>query len=147
MKHIGISELSQLLENKISQSDINPVSFVETGYVLAIGDGIARIYGLTGVKAGEMVEFVSGIKGMALNLESDNVGVVVFGNDTLISEGELVKRTKSIVSVPVGESLLGRTLNALGVPIDGKGPVQTDQLSRLRELYLEKRYPNPCKQV
>jgi proton translocating ATP synthase F1 alpha subunit len=131
MKHIGISELSQLLENKISQSDINPVSFVETGYVLAIGDGIARIYGLTGVKAGEMVEFVSGIKGMALNLESDNVGVVVFGNDTLISEGELVKRTKSIVSVPVGESLLGRTLNALGVPIDGKGPVQTDQLSRV----------------
>ena len=131
MEHVSISELSQLLENQISQSPVEQHSFVETGHVLSIGDGIARIYGLTAVKAGEMVEFTSGVKGMALNLESDNVGVVVFGNDKFITEGELVKRTKSIVSIPVGEGLLGRTLNALGVPIDGKGPVKTELSSRV----------------
>jgi F0F1-type ATP synthase alpha subunit len=120
MQKLNVSELSKLLEAQIKQVASKEVSLTETGKVLTIGDGIARIYGLRNVKAGEMVEFTSGVKGMALNLESDNVGVVVFGNDKFISEGELVKRTQNIVSVPTGSALLGRTINALGVPIDGK---------------------------
>ena len=95
--------------------------FNEMGYVLSIGDGIARVYGLLKVKAGEMVEFGSGIKGMALNLEKDSVGVVIFGNDTLILEGDLVKRTGAIVDVAIGKGTLGRVVDALGEPIDGKG--------------------------
>jgi len=95
----------------------------ETGRVLSIGDGIARVYGLKNIQAEEMVEFSSGLKGMALNLEPDNVGIVVFGNDRLIKEGDIVKRTGAIVDVPVGEELLGRVVDALGIPIDGKGPI------------------------
>ena len=125
MQKLNVNELSKLLEAQIKQSTPKEVSLTETGKVLTIGDGIARIYGLKKVKAGEMVEFASGIKGMALNLESDNVGVVVFGNDKFISEGELVKRTKNIVSVPTGIELLGRTIDALGNPIDGKGSIKT----------------------
>ena len=106
MQKLNVSELSKLLEAQIKQSTSKEVSLTETGKVLTIGDGIARIYGLKNVKAGEMVEFASGIKGMALNLESDNVGVVVFGNDKFISEGELVKRTENIVSVPTGLELI-----------------------------------------
>lgn len=131
MQKLNISELSKLLETQIKQSVTKKISLTETGKVLTIGDGIARIYGLKNVKAGEMVEFASGVKGMALNLESDNVGVVVFGNDKFISEGELVKRTESIVSVPVGLGLLGRTINALGVPIDGKGVIKSDEARRV----------------
>src|SRR5689334_20924263 len=131
MQKLNISELSKLLETQIKQSITKKVSLTETGKVLTIGDGIARIYGLKNVKAGEMVEFASGVKGMALNLESDNVGVVVFGNDKFISEGELVKRTESIVSVPVGLGLLGRTINALGMPIDGKGAIKSDETRRV----------------
>jgi len=131
MKKLNISELSKLLESQIKNTITKKNSFTETGKVLTIGDGIARIYGLKNVKAGEMVEFASGIKGMALNLESDNVGVVVFGNDRVIAEGELVKRTKTIVSVPVGMDLLGRTVNALGLPIDGKGPVKSGESRRI----------------
>jgi proton translocating ATP synthase F1 alpha subunit len=131
MKKLNVSELSKLLETQIKQTTSKKISLTETGKVLTIGDGIARIYGLKNVKAGEMVEFESGIKGMALNLESDNVGVVVFGNDKFISEGELVKRTKNIVSVPVGSNLLGRTINALGVPIDGKGVIKTEKIGRV----------------
>jgi len=131
MKKLNISELSKLLESQIKNTITKKNSFTETGKVLTIGDGIARIYGLKNVKAGEMVEFASGIKGMALNLESDNVGVVVFGNDRVIAEGELVKRTKTIVSVPVGIDLLGRTVNALGLPIDGKGPVKSGESRRI----------------
>lgn len=131
MHKLKVSELSTLLESQISQLSSKKSLLSETGKVLAIGDGIARIYGLKNVKAGEMVEFASGLKGMALNLESDNVGVVVFGNDKFISEGELVKRTKSIVSVPVGLGLLGRTINVLGVPIDGKGPLKSDKIERV----------------
>lgn len=93
----------------------------ETGRVLSIGDGIARVYGLKNIQADEMVEFSAGLKGMALNLEPDNVGVVVFGNDRHIKEGDIVKRTGAIVDVPVGEQLLGRVVDALGNPIDGKG--------------------------
>merc|ERR1719451_142169 len=95
----------------------------ETGRVLSIGDGIARVYGLKNIQAEEMVEFSSGLKGMALNLEPDNVGVVVFGNDKLIKEGDVVKRTGAIVDVPVGSELLGRVVDALGNPIDGAGPI------------------------
>ena len=95
--------------------------------MLSVGDGIARIYGLDNVQAGEMVEFPGGIRGMALNLESDNVGVVIFGNDRDIKEGDTVKRTGAIVDVPVGKGLLGRVVDALGNPIDGKGPIKATE--------------------
>jgi F-type H+/Na+-transporting ATPase subunit alpha len=96
--------------------------------VLSVGDGIARVYGLDNVQAGEMVEFENGIRGMALNLETDNVGVVIFGSDRDIKEGQTVKRTGSIVDVPVGKGLLGRVVDALGNPIDGKGPIKTSSV-------------------
>ncbi|KAJ1502701.1 Alpha subunit of the F1 sector of mitochondrial F1F0 ATP synthase [Coelomomyces lativittatus] len=113
------SELSSVLEDRILDS-VSLGDVQETGRVLTIGDGIARVYGLKNVQAEEMVEFSSGLKGMALNLEADNVGVVVFGNDRLIKEGDTVKRTGKIVDVLVGEGLLGRVVDALGNPIDGK---------------------------
>merc|ERR1711879_344914 len=117
------AEISSILEERILGSA--PKSNLdETGRVLSIGDGIARVYGLKNIQAEEMVEFSSGLKGMALNLEPDNVGVVVFGNDKLIKEGDVVKRTGAIVDVPVGEGLLGRVVDALGNPIDGKGPIE-----------------------
>jgi len=94
------------------------------GQVISIGDGIAKISGLSEVKAGEMLEFQNGIKGMALNLETDTVGVVIFGDERLILEGFTVKRTKELLSVPVGKGLLGRIVNALGEPLDGKGPLK-----------------------
>ena len=94
--------------------------------MLSVGDGIARVYGLDKVQAGEMVEFESGVRGMALNLESDNVGVVIFGSDREIKEGQTVKRTGAIVDVPVGKELLGRVVDALGNPIDGKGPIKAE---------------------
>merc|ERR1739847_195129 len=115
-------EVSSILEERILES--SPQSNLEeTGRVLSIGDGIARVYGLKNIQAEEMVEFSSGLKGMALNLEPDNVGVVVFGNDKLIKEGDIVKRTGAIVDVPVGNEILGRVVDALGNPIDGKGPI------------------------
>src|SRR5438270_5792955 len=103
----------------------------EVGTGLSVGDGIARIYGLDNVQAGEMVEFDNGTKGMALNLEADNVGVVIFGSDAAISEGSTVKRTGTIVDVPIGKALLGRVVDALGNPIDGKGPIETTERSRV----------------
>jgi len=103
----------------------------EFGTVISIGDGIARVFGLTKVQAGEMVEFNSGVKGMALNLETDNVGIVVLGNDREIQEGDIVKRTGSIVDVPIGDALLGRVVDALGNPIDGHGPINTDMRQRI----------------
>jgi F-type H+-transporting ATPase subunit alpha len=116
------AEISAILKQQIanfgSEADV-----AEVGQVLSIGDGIARIYGLDKVQAGEMVEFPNGARGLALNLESDNVGVVVFGDDTGISEGDTVKRTGAIVDVPVGRGLLGRVVDALGEPIDGRGPL------------------------
>lgn len=105
---------------------------MESGRVLSIGDGIARISGLSNVQAEELVEFSSGIKGMALNLEADTVGCVLFGNDRLVREGEVVKRTRHIVDVPVGEALLGRVVDALGNPIDGKGPIKTTERRRVQ---------------
>ena len=125
---LSLSEISVLLEQKISKS-YESLNVDGVGRVLSIGDGIARVYGLNKIQAGEMVEFSSGVKGMALNLESDNVGVVLFGSDTAIRENDTVKRTGNIVDVPVGEATLGRVLDALGNPIDGKGPLQSDKRS------------------
>ena len=117
---INPSEVTKILKEQIKKfGDKTEVS--EVGQVLSVGDGIARIYGLDNVQAGEMVEFSDGSKGMALNLESDNVGVVIFGDDRSIKEGDTVKRTGAIVDVPVGKELLGRVVDALGNPIDGKG--------------------------
>jgi len=126
---ISASELSSILQEKMS-SVSDDVSIDEVGKVLNIGDGIARVYGLRSVQAGEMVEFPGAIKGMALNLENDNVGIVIFGNDRAIKEGDTVKRTGDIVDVPVGPGMLGRVVDALGGPIDGKGP--TDTTERIR---------------
>ena len=113
------AEVSAILEQRIAGHK-EKVDVEEIGRVLSIGDGIARVYGLNNVQAEEMVEFSSGLKGMALNLEPDNVGIVVLGNDKLIKEGDVVKRTGAIVDVPVGPELLGRVVDALGQPIDGK---------------------------
>jgi len=122
----GTAEVSAILEERILNTS-SQVGLEEAGRVLSVGDGIARVYGLKNCQAEEMVEFSSGLKGMALNLEPDNVGVVVFGNDKLIKEGDIVKRTGAIVDVPVGEGLLGRVVDALGNPIDGKGPIDADR--------------------
>lgn len=119
-------EVSSILEERILEAAPKS-NLEETGRVLSIGDGIARVYGLKNIQAEEMVEFSSGLKGMALNLEADNVGVVVFGNDKLIKEGDVVKRTGAIVDVPVGTELLGRVVDALGNPIDGLGPVGSNR--------------------
>ncbi|XP_071794112.1 ATP synthase subunit alpha, mitochondrial-like [Asterias amurensis] len=126
----GTAEVSSILEERILGYTPKE-SMEETGRVLTIGDGIARVYGLKNIQAEEMVEFSSGLKGMALNLERDNVGVVVFGNDKLIKEGDVVKRTGAIVDVPIGLELLGRVVDALGTPIDGKGPINTTTRARV----------------
>src|SRR5579863_8813966 len=120
------AEISAILKREIQNFGAD-AQVSEVGEVLSIGDGIARVYGLDNVQAGEMVEFPGGIKGMALNLESDNVGVVIFGEDRTIREGDTVKRTGTIVDVPVGKGLLGRVVDGLGNPIDGKGPIQSTE--------------------
>tara|TARA_Y100000589_G_scaffold74323_1_gene67661 strand:+ start:387 stop:1931 length:1545 start_codon:yes stop_codon:yes gene_type:complete len=120
---IDASEISKILKTEINELD-DSAKVSEVGTVLTVGDGIARVYGLDNVQAGEMVEFPGKIMGMALNLEDDNVGVVIFGSDKSIKEGDIVKRTNSIVEVPTGESLLGRVVDGLGNPIDGKGPLK-----------------------
>ena len=120
---IRAAEISAILKDQIENFG-NEADVAEVGQVLSVGDGVARIYGLDNVQAGEMVEFPGGIKGMALNLEVDNVGVVIFGEDRGIKEGDTVKRTGEIVDVPVGRGLLGRVVDALGNPIDGKGPIE-----------------------
>ena len=117
---INPSEVTKILKEQIKKFG-EKAEVSEVGQVLSVGDGIARVYGLDNVQAGEMVEFSSGVKGMALNLENDNVGVVIFGDDRSIKEGDVVKRTKAIVDAPVGKNLLGRVVDALGNPIDGKG--------------------------
>ena len=117
---INPSEVTKILKEQIKKYG-DKAEVTEVGQVLSVGDGIARIFGLDNVQAGEMVEFLGGIKGMALNLESDNVGVVIFGDDRSIKEGDVVKRTGAIVDTPVGKKLLGRVVDALGNPIDGKG--------------------------
>jgi len=124
------AEISAILKAQISNFG-SEASVTEVGQVLSVGDGIARVYGLDKVQAGEMVEFESGVRGMALNLESDNVGVVIFGSDREIKEGQTVKRTGAIVDVPVGKELLGRVVDALGNPIDGKGPIKAAKRARV----------------
>lgn len=124
------AEISEILKQQIASFD-QPAAVSETGTVLSVGDGIARVYGLTNVQAGEMVEFEgSGVRGMALNLESDSVGVVIFGEGDLIGEGDTVLRTGKVVEVPVGKGLLGRVVNALGDPIDGRGPLENVEYRR-----------------
>ncbi|TDI61680.1 MAG: F0F1 ATP synthase subunit alpha [Alphaproteobacteria bacterium] len=127
---IRAAEISKILKDQIkgfgSEAEVS-----EVGQVLSVGDGIARVYGLDNVQAGELVEFPGGIKGMALNLEEDNVGIVIFGEDRNIKEGDVVKRTGTIVDVPVGKELLGRVVDALGNPIDGKGPLRAKKRQRI----------------
>ncbi len=127
---IRAAEISAILKNQIKNFG-KEAQVSEIGQVLAVGDGIARVYGLDNVQAGELVEFPGGIAGMALNLETDNVGVVIFGDDRGIKEGDIVKRTGSIVDVPVGRGLLGRVVDGLGNPIDGKGPIQSTERRRV----------------
>ena len=127
---IRAAEISSILKEQIKNFG-KEAEVSEIGQVLSVGDGIARVYGLDNVQAGEMVEFQDGTKGMALNLEADNVGVVIFGDDRAIKEGQTVKRTKAIVEVPVGKGLLGRVVDGLGNPIDGKGPIKADKRSRV----------------
>jgi len=127
---IRAAEISAILKQQIASFGTE-AEVAEVGQVLSVGDGIARVHGLDKVQAGEMVEFPGGIKGMALNLEIDNVGIVIFGNDRSIKEGDVVKRTGAIVDVPVGKGLLGRVVDALGNPIDGKGPIEAAGRSRV----------------
>ena len=127
---IRVAEISEILKQQIADFGTE-AEVAEVGQVLAVGDGIARVYGLDKVQAGEMVEFPGGIRGMALNLETDNVGVVIFGDDRTIREGDTVKRTGAIVDVPVGKDLLGRVVDGLGNPIDGKGPIEGAERSRV----------------
>ena len=127
---INAAEISRVIKDQIANFG-NDAEVSEVGQVLSVGDGIARVHGLDNVQAGEMVEFPGGIKGMALNLEADNVGVVIFGSDAGIKEGDTVKRTGTIVDVPVGKGLLGRVVDGLGNPIDGKGPLTDVTRSRV----------------
>ena len=127
---IRAAEISRVIRDQIANFDAD-AQVSEVGTVLSVGDGIARIHGLDNVQAGEMVEFEGGVKGMALNLEADNVGVVIFGSDTGIKEGSTAKRTGTIVDVPVGKGLLGRVVDALGNPIDGKGPIISEERRRV----------------
>ncbi|KAK7232562.1 hypothetical protein RIF29_46995 [Crotalaria pallida] len=127
---VRAAELTTLLESRITNFYTN-LKVDEIGRVVSVGDGIARVYGLNEIQAGEMVEFASGVKGIALNLENENVGIVVFGSDTAIKEGDLVKRTGSIVDVPAGKAMLGRVVDALGVPIDGRGALSDHERRRV----------------
>ena len=127
---IRAAEISAILKQQIKDFG-KEAEVTEIGQVLSVGDGIARVYGLDNVQAGEMVEFANGMKGMALNLETDNVGVVIFGSDREIKEGDTVKRTGAIVEVPVGKELLGRVVDPLGNPIDGKGPIKSAERRRV----------------
>ena len=124
------AEISAILKQKIAGFD-TAADVAEVGRVLKVGDGVAQVYGLDNVQAGEMVEFAGGLKGMALNLDSDTVGIVLFGSDSSVREGDIVKRTGSIVEVPVGRGLLGRVVDGLGQPIDGKGPISSTEMRRV----------------
>ena len=127
---IRAAEISKVIKDQIANFGTE-AEVSEVGTVLSVGDGIARIHGLDNVQAGEMIEFANGVQGMALNLEADNVGAVIFGSDQEIGEGDSVKRTNTIVDVPVGKGLLGRVVDALGNPIDGKGPIESTERRRV----------------
>ena len=124
---IKAEEISSIIKEKIKGFD-KQVDVKETGSVIQVGDGIAKVYGLDGAMAGEMLEFPGGLYGIALNLEEDNVGAVLMGDDVGIKEGDPVKRTGRIAEIPVGEALIGRVVNAIGQPIDGKGPIKSSAL-------------------
>ncbi len=130
MQEIKIEEIGEILRNRIKGYDTK-VETSEVGTVISIGDGIARAYGLDQAMAGELVEFKSGIMGLVLNLEEDNVGIALFGEDTEVQEGDIVKRTGKIAEVPVGDNMKGRVVNALGQPIDGKGEIQSDETRQI----------------
>jgi len=123
-------EISQIIRQHIENYEQH-VEVAETGTILSVGDGIARIYGLESAMAGELLEFPHGVSGMVLNLEEDNVGAAILGDDTLIQEGDQVKRTGKIVEIPVGKGVLGRVVNALGMPVDGKGPIESEETRRV----------------
>src|SRR5580692_12147426 len=117
-------EISQIIKKQIQGYEKATLT-METGTVLSVGDGIARVYGLDGAMRGELLEFPGNLMGLVLNLEADNVGAACFGDVSNVKEGSVVKRTSRILDVPVGEALIGRVVNALGLPIDGKGPIET----------------------
>ncbi len=133
MAQIRADEISRLLRDEIENYD-SAVNVAETGSVISVGDGIARIYGLENVMAGELIEFRDGVSGIALNLEEDQVGAVLLGDYSNIKEGDQVKRTGRIMSVPVGEAMIGRVVDALGIPIDGKGPIDTQHFSPIERI-------------
>lgn len=121
MAEIRAEEISKIIKQQIEQFD-KKVEVAETGVVLSVGDGIAKVYGLEKCQSGELIEFNPDLFGMALNLEEDNVGIAILGSDVTIKEGDTVKRTGRIAEVPVGEAVIGRVIDPLGIPIDGKGP-------------------------
>src|ERR1700704_953405 len=133
MAQIRADEITRVLRDEIENYD-SAVNVSETGFVISVGDGIARIHGLETVMAGELIEFPHDFAGIAMNLEEDQVGSVLLGDYTLISEGDEVRRTGRIMSVPVGDEMIGRVVNALGEPIDGKGPVNTKQFNAIERL-------------
>src|SRR5512143_2319903 len=133
MAQIRADEISRLLREEIDNYD-RAVNVAETGSVISVGDGIARVYGLENVMAGELIEFKGGISGIALNLEEDQVGAVLLGEFSGIKEGDEVRRTGRIMSVPVGEALVGRVVNSLGEPIDDKGPISTDKFYTIERI-------------
>src|SRR5437867_3674150 len=133
MAQIRADEITSILRQEIENYD-GVVDVSETGSVISVGDGIARIHGLEKVMSGELIEFPHGVSGIAMNLEEDQVGAVLLGDFTEIKEGDEVRRTKRIMSVPVGDALIGRVVNALGVPVDGKGPIMTDTRNAIERL-------------
>src|SRR3954451_13251359 len=133
MAQIRADEISRVLREEIENYE-GAIDVSETGSVISLGDGIARIHGLEKVMAGELIEFPHGVSGLAMNLEEDQVGAVLLGDFTEIKEGDEVRRTGRIMSVPVGDELIGRVVNALGEPIDGKGPIQTTNFNSIERL-------------
>src|ERR1051325_7448066 len=133
MAHIRADEITSILRQEIENYE-RAVDVTEVGSVISVGDGIARIHGLEKVMAGELIEFPHDVAGIAMNLEEDQVGAVLLGDYTVIKEGDEVRRTKRIMSVPVGEELIGRVVNALGEPIDGKAAIQTKQFNAVERL-------------
>src|SRR3989337_2961453 len=127
---IKVEEINQLIKTQIKNFE-KAIDISEVGTVISVGDGIARIYGLEKAMAGELIEFPHNIYGMVLNLEEDNVGAAILGEDYKIKEGDVVKRPRKIVEVPVGEAVIGRVINALGIPVDGKGPLETKTTRRV----------------
>jgi len=130
MEEIRIEDIGEILRNRIKGYE-KEIETSEVGTIISVGDGVARAYGLDQVMAGELVEFQSGVMGLVLNLEEDNVGIAIFGEDTKVSEGDIVKRTGKIAEVPTGENMKGRVVNALAQPIDGKGEVQSEEYRRI----------------